>query len=128
MSAREARDVVARARSLLGTRFRLHGRDAGEGLDCVGLAAAAFGMEGVPSGYPLRGGDPARIMATIGAWLSVATEPRSAGDLLLMAAGPGQLHLGVWTGDALVHADLGLGRVVERPGAPPWPVLGGWRR
>jgi len=34
----------------------------------------------------------------------------------------------VWTGDALVHADLGLGRVVERPGAPPWPVLGGWRR
>lgn len=119
--------AVERARALVGTRFRLHGRDPAGGLDCVGLAAAALGLDAVPSGYPLRGGDPAAVMGLIGARLRVATGPRTAGDLLLMEAGPAQLHLGLWTGDGLVHADLGLGRVVERPGEPPWPVLGGWR-
>ena len=120
-------DVVARARALVGTRFRLHGRGA-DGVDCVGLAAAAFAIEGVPSGYPLRGGRAGDVAALVTAWLTPAGGARSAGDLLLMATGPGQLHLGVWTGAGLVHADLGLGRVVERPGAPAWPVLASWRR
>ena len=116
--------VVERARALKGVRFRLHGR--GDGLDCVGLVAAVFGVE-VPTGYPLRGGDPAQVMAMLDARF-VRVEARAAGDLLLMTTGPGQLHLGVWTGAGLVHADAGLRRVVERPGAPPWPVLGCWRR
>jgi hypothetical protein len=47
--------------------------------------------------------------------------------VLLTRTGPGQLHLGVWTGSGLIHADVGLGRVVERPGAVAWPVLGIWR-
>ena len=119
-------DVVGRARALVGTRFRLHGR-GDDGVDCVGLAAAAFGIEGVPSGYPLRGGRPAAVAALVGGWLGRAEGPRRAGDLLLMATGPGQLHLGVWTGAGLIHADLGLGRVVERPGEPAWPVLASWR-
>jgi hypothetical protein len=38
-----------------------------------------------------------------------------------------QLHLGIWTGGGIVHADARLGRVVERPGMPPWPVIGAWR-
>ena len=50
-----------------------------------------------------------------------------AGDLLLFAAGPGQLHLAVRTAGGLVHADAGLGRVAERPGADPWPLLCAWR-
>lgn len=115
--------MVTRARALVGTRFRLHGRDPAHGLDCVGLAAAAFALAGVPSGYPLRGGEPGRVAAAIGRWLRRSAAPRMAGDLLLMETGPGQLHLGVWTGDGLVHADLGLGHVVERPGVPPWPVV-----
>jgi hypothetical protein len=50
-----------------------------------------------------------------------------AGDVLVMNAGPGQLHLGLWSGTGLIHGDAGLRRVVERPGAPPWPVTGLWR-
>ncbi|MFS0772821.1 peptidoglycan endopeptidase [Sphingomonas sp. 1P08PE] len=115
------------ARALVGARFRLHGRDAATGLDCVGVVALALGIDDVPTGYPLRGGDPERWTAVLDARLRrVATW--GAGDLLLMTTGPGQLHLGIWTGDALVHADVALGRVVERPGVPPWPVLGCWRR
>lgn len=118
--------VVARARAVLGVPFRLHGRD-GAGLDCVGLAAHALQLD-VPSGYPLRGGEPDVVRARLDSVLHPVEGPPVAGDLLMMRTGPGQLHLGVWTGAGLVHADAGLRRVVERPGAPPWPVLGGWRR
>ena len=43
------------------------------------------------------------------------------------SAGPMQFHLSIAVGDGLVHADAGIGRVVLRPGAPPWPVLARWR-
>ncbi|GGB30321.1 hypothetical protein GCM10011380_19750 [Sphingomonas metalli] len=104
--------------------FRLHGRDRA-GLDCVGLAALALDLRPVPTGYPLRGHGGAA------AWLDArltGVAAAAAGDVLLLSTGPGQLHLGIWTGGGLVHADLGLGRVVERSGAPPWPILGTWRR
>jgi hypothetical protein len=52
---------------------------------------------------------------------------RQPGDVLTMRAGPEQLHLGIWTGSGLIHADAGLRCAVERPGEPPWPVLGIWR-
>lgn len=120
--------VAEGARALIGVRFRLHGRS--EGLDCVGVAAAALRAAGwrgdAPTGYPLRGGDPGRVAALLDARFARATDAR-AGDLMLIATGPGQLHLGVRTDGGFVHADAGLGRVVERPGAPPWPILGAWR-
>ena len=110
---------------MLGVRFRLHGRGM-DGVDCVGLAAVALGLGAVPTGYGLRGGRPDRVAALLDEWLR-RVAGRAAGDLLLLLAGPGQLHLAIWTGDGLVHADAGLGRVVERPGEPPWPVIGTWR-
>lgn len=120
--------VAAAARDLVGRRFGLHGR--GERLDCVGVVAAALWAAGwrgeTPTGYALRGGDPGRIAALLDARFARAGEAR-AGDVMLMATGPGQLHLAVRTESGFVHADAGLGRVVERPGAPPWPVLGVWR-
>ncbi len=72
-------------------------------------------------------GEPGRWIAAIDARLVRVAAWRAA-ELLLMRSGPGQLHLGIWTGDALVHADAGIGRVVARPGVPPWPVLAAWRR
>jgi hypothetical protein len=124
--------VARAARALVGRRFRLHGR--GETLDCVGVVALALrgaGWRGeVPSGYALRGGDPAVVAGRLDAALVRVEGDRRGdrqGDVLLMAVGPGQLHLGVRTDGGFVHADAGLARVVERPGAPPWPVIGIWR-
>ncbi len=128
--ASEAERIVARARSLIGARFRPQGRRRDTGLDCVGVVAIALGVAAAPAGYRLRGGSTGRVEAGLrAAGLGpVAAPAMAAGDVLLLAAGARQLHLGIWTGAGLVHADAALRRVVERPGPPPWPVLGIWRR
>ncbi|MDQ8757854.1 peptidoglycan endopeptidase [Sphingosinicella sp. LHD-64] len=120
--------IVERARTLIGVRFRPKGRNAESGLDCVGVVAMAAGIVRPPDGYALRGGSPEHLadgLCAAGFRLSETPDP---GDVLAMRAGPEQLHLGIWTGAGLVHADAGLRRVVERPGSPPWSVLGIWRR
>lgn len=118
--------VEARARAVVGAPFRLHGRDPGTGLDCVGVVAVATGRP-VPIGYALRRYDVAAVSALIVcAGLMPVTEARP-GDVMLMRVGPAQLHLGVRTTGGFVHADAGLKRVVERPGAPEWEILGSWR-
>ena len=120
-------DIVAAARACVGARFRVHGRDPAFGLDCVGVAGIAFGRP-VPSDYPVRGGDPHAVAALIaGTGLrGKAVEAAGAGDLLLVDAGPGQLHLVVLTPAGFVHADAGLRRVVEGPGRPAGRPIGAW--
>lgn len=119
--------IVARARRLVGVRFRPQGRDPATGLDCVGLVAATLGIETSRRDYTLRGGsieELDRALVAAGFWPVGGSR---AGDVLVMRTGPEQLHLGILTNDGLVHADAGLRRIVERPGSVPWPVLGTWR-
>ncbi len=118
--------VEERARDAIGAKFRLGGREPAHGLDCVGLVAWALEVADAPNGYALRGGVPERVTALLDARLT-RVDAAVPGDVLLFAAGPGQLHLGVASARGLIHADAGLRRVVERPGAVPWPVLGVWR-
>lgn len=119
--------MLERARALIGVRFRLHGRDCRHGLDCVGLVALALDrVEAVPRGYGLRMSDADRARR----WArSAGLVPGTGvpGEVMLMRTAATQLHLGVATETGgLVHADAGLGRVVERPGPLPWPVLARW--
>jgi len=119
--------IVARARALLGVRFRPQGRSRASGLDCVGLVAEAVGAAGVPRDYALRGSTPQLLAAGLAAAGLRPAEAARRGDVLAMHAGPGQLHLGIFSGNGLIHGDAGLRRVVERPGTPPWPICGIWR-
>lgn len=117
---------VDRARLLVGVPFRMHGRDVAHGLDCVGLAALVFDCP-APSGYPLRGGSQSGVEALLRDLGFCRRHARlRGGDVLLLCPGPVQFHLGVWTGYSLIHADLGLRRVVEAPGEPRWPLLSAW--
>jgi lipoprotein Spr len=119
--------VVARARALVGAPFRLHGRCAALGVDCVGLAMLALGRDGAPGSYGLRMGDARRAVV----WLAAAglrrVDDARPGDLALVRAGPMQLHLMIHVPGGFVHAHAGLRRVVEMPGPSQWPVIGCWR-
>lgn len=123
--------VVARARTLLGVRFRPQGRSAEHGLDCIGVAIVATGIPEarVRRDYDLRSADVEGVHDNLLACglLRIAPESAEAGDLLLVRSGPAQLHLALVTGLGYLHADARLRRVVEVPGPVPWPVLSAWR-
>lgn len=121
--------VVARARALIGVRFRPQGRSCQQGLDCLGLVAAATDIKRVPDDYSLRGGDIETANAGFedAGFERVQAAEARPGDVLVACSGPGQLHGVVLTPNGYVHAHAGLRRVVETPGAIHWPVLAAWR-
>lgn len=135
-----ASDAVARARALIGTRFRLHGRLHGRcvpkvtdaGLDCIGLVAAALDARAVPTGYRLRHGSDASLAAGFAAAGLRRVTDGAPGDVVAFAVGPGQRHVGLWTGTGIVHACASAGRVIETAmpidGPPGWVRVGSWRQ
>ncbi|WJY19455.1 NlpC/P60 family protein [Alteriqipengyuania flavescens] len=118
---------------LVGTPFRLGGRDQATGLDCVGLVAESLLRAGfpvaAPHGYALRNLSIARWLPFAGkAGLRVAVGPILAGDVALCRPGPGQHHLLIHVaGDRFVHAHAALRQTVLTPGPVPWPVEARWR-
>jgi cell wall-associated NlpC family hydrolase len=123
--------VATRARSLVGTRFRPQGRSEEHGLDCLGLVALAGNLppDLIPGGYQLRSEATAdAISQTFGSRVErISAAEAKEGDVLLVRAGVAQHHFVVRLRDGFVHADARLRKVVERPGAVPWPVLAAWR-
>ena len=122
-------EVIASARRCVGARFRTQGRDPASGLDCVGVAAVALDKQVPPARYGLRG-DHARMIAQVAEAMELRPVfPGEArrGDLLVVEAGPGQVHMLILTPGGFVHADARLRKVVEVPGPAPWPVLAVWR-
>jgi murein DD-endopeptidase / murein LD-carboxypeptidase len=123
------RAIAQRALAQIGTPFRLHGRCAGEALDCVGLVAVAINVqEATPFNYSLRGDfeydvirffNAANFHKCCAAFLD--------GDIVLVEASPRQLHLMVAAKDGFVHAHAGLRKITFTPGPPLWPVIGQWR-
>ncbi len=126
--------ILAAAKSMVGSRFRLHGRDPATGLDCVGLAVNALQSDETdaicPSGYTLRQKDW-RSMLSFAAPLGLRIcdgENVEAGDLLLFSVGPAAVHLGISDGrGAIVHAHAGLRKVVFGQPNPEWCLLMHWR-
>lgn len=117
------------AMSLVGTPFRLHGRNVTTGLDCVGLVAEALRRAGHPAsnpeGYSLRSIDTARWLRH--AEMSHLVPVGQAGDIVLCRTNPLQPHLLVSVVDGFVHAHASLGKVTHLQGSLPWPIMMQWR-
>ena len=113
-------DYAARARALVGTRFRPQGRGEG-GLDCVGVVVVDV-RRLQPIWSAATTGCAAIIVPRSGQGSSVHFRrvPKSqlrAGRRHAAARSPSeQLHLAVRTEPGFVHAHAGIGRVVETPG------------
>ena len=123
-------DYAERARALIGTRFRPQGRTS-EGLDCIGVVAAAYCIEptGVPRNYCIRGDHQSELEGRLNVhFRRVAASQVRPGDLMLMRVAADQVHVGVRTAAGFVHAHAGIRRVVETPGLPEWPVVRVYRR
>lgn len=122
-----AERIVAAARAMIGTPFRLHGRGR-DGVDCIGLALASLG-EGVrgPLAYGLRSGDVARARLWMDEAGLMPVADGVPGDVALAQVGPMQLHVMIHVPGGFVHAHAGIGRVVEMPGPGLWPIIGHWR-
>lgn len=121
------------ALDLLGSPFRLHGRVPATGLDCVGLVFAALATTGarpiVPTGYSLRNLNVDHWLPMAGAsGLVPACGPIRAGDILLVALPHCQHHLMIAAdADSVVHAHIGLRRVVRQAIDPDWQIRAQWR-
>ena len=123
-------EYVARARALVGARFRPQGRGP-EGLDCVGVVLATYVIpaDAVRANYALRGEHLNEIRACLARhFRKISRKELRAGDVMLLQAGEEQPHLGVRTEHGFVHAHAGSRRVVETPGMPEWPLLGVYRK
>lgn len=125
--------LAAAAQALVGTRFRLNGRDPGTGLDCLGVLACALAAIGrpapLPCGYSLRcrGDMDAQRIAT-SAGLQTAHSPVEPGDVLLVRCSPVQLHVLVAVErERFVHAHAGLRRVLVGALDPAWREAARWR-
>lgn len=118
-------DHAARARAFLGVRFRPQGRGR-DALDCVGLVLATFDIpaEAASCDYRLRGHRRQVVEAQLARhFRRVPPKALQAGDVMLLRAGPDQLHLAVRTPGGFVHAHAGIGKVIETPAMPDWPLL-----
>lgn len=125
--------LVDAAVGLVGTPFRLHGRDPATGLDCVGLVSAALAATGTrpvaPHGYSLRN-------LAVDHWLYLAEQsglvpspgPIRTGDVLLVALGACQHHLAIAADpESIIHAHAGLRQVVRQRRDRDWRVSTKWR-
>ena len=125
--------LARKAGDLIGTPFRLHGREPETGLDCIGLLSAAMAAGNrpitLPTGYPLRLRDLAQWLpdpATLG--FAEARGTFRPGDVVMLQPGAAQFHLAIadrtlgW-----VHAHAGLRRVVRDAALPLGTIAIHWR-
>lgn len=127
------RQLCEAAGSLIGTPFRLNGRDAQSGVDCLGLIIVALRKAGHPVADPR---DYRLRQRTVDHLMPFARrngfEPHLGitvpGDLLLFAL-PGLQHHVALAADQgrIIHAHAGLRRVVEGQADPNWIAVATWR-
>jgi hypothetical protein len=125
--------IAAAALALVGSPFKLRGRNAAAGIDCVGVVGLALEGTGhqvcIPCDYAMRGDYLGRISAFFdrGGFARIVHDYPVIGDIWLAQPGPQQLHFAIIATDGAVHAHAGLRRVVLTPFPLPWPVIGRWR-
>lgn len=120
-------EVIAAARSLVGTPFRHQARVASGFVDCAGTLAAVCADLGQPvadqTGYDRRpSGSLLESALDVQPALVRVTPPALAGDFVLMKFEQDKAasHLGVVTGPTLIHAWAVAKKVCEHAFDAEW--------
>jgi cell wall-associated NlpC family hydrolase len=135
-------DVIAEARSWIGTPFHWQASAKRVGCDCKGLVAGVARELGLPEARSLYAGisdysekvPVALLKAGLAATLQQVGEPKP-GDVLLMQIARKPQHLGIYTGTGVIHCwgrgAKGVGqKVIEHPAKSAlraWPLDSVWR-
>ena len=119
--------IVDAARSCIGAPFRLQGRDTKTGLDCIGLvlyAGRAAGFSSTADAHYCLTEKPDRLDGAIVAaqMLPLKFIDIAAGDVLRFLTSGEPLHLGIATGNGVIHADIRFRRVVEHDLDKTWSM------
>ncbi len=123
VSAQALRDsVVARARTQLGTRYKLGGTTPNVALDCSALVR--YVMEAFSLPLPRTAQQQARSGVEVPRRLD-ALKP---GDLLTFGRGSRVSHVGIYVGEGrMVHASTSRRRVIETALTPRSPLVRQWK-
>lgn len=115
-------EIVAEARTWLGTPFHHQGRVKGAGVDCIGLViGVARDLGLVDYASPAYGRIPNPVV--MGRELRAHLLPASAidpGVVLWFAFAQAPQHVGIVTDSGLIHAYATAGKVVETGLDPQW--------
>lgn len=113
--------ILEVARSFLGAPFRHQGRSMW-GLDCAGLVirvAHRLGLSEFDTLDYARLPDGASMQALCNEHLVRIHDPR-VGCVALMSIDVHPQHLGILTGEGIIHAHMLARRCVETTFGPPW--------
>ncbi len=122
-SATMLRDsIVSKARSQIGTRYKLGGSKPNLALDCSGLVK--YVMSALDVVLPRT----ARQQATVGTEVAKDLAALKPGDLLTFGKGKRISHIGIYVGEGrMVHASTSQRRVIETPINTRSPLIRQWK-
>ncbi|MBL0939187.1 MAG: C40 family peptidase [Gemmatimonadaceae bacterium] len=122
-SAERMRDsIVSKARSSLGTRYKLGGTKPGIGLDCSGLVRYAMSMLDMVMPRTAQG------QSKIGSEIPKDVAALKPGDVLTFGRGARISHVGIYVGDGkMIHASTSQRRVIETALNKRNPLIRQWK-
>lgn len=125
----KADQIIAAARSYIGTPFNHQGRLPGIGLDCAGVGIAAAKSLGIPikdfSGYPRTPFDGMlkKMLDEQESLLQVGINDAEPGDVLLMRISTDPQHIAIKSYNGyMIHAYQNVGKVVEQRIDADWKI------
>lgn len=114
--------IVSKARSQIGTRYKLGGTKPNLALDCSGLVKYVMGA------FDVMLPRTARQQATVGAEVPKDLAALKPGDLLTFGKGKRISHIGIYVGDGrMVHASTSQRKVIETTISARSPLIRQWK-
>jgi cell wall-associated NlpC family hydrolase len=120
----QANKIIKYARECLGTPYVHQGRMIGRGLDCAGVivhVAKRLGFDPIElPGYSPSPSDGLLELSADAQPYLMRVNTMQAGDVLMMRFVGDPQHVGIFTGDNLIHSYMQIDRVVEHTLDKKW--------